>query len=90
VSPSFFFSVPENTPRTVWRCQPVAIATSSTVAPRGSPQHRNHLALLRWSLCIGWRFWVWQGVDCQPQLIDQRIAVADLLPLFDAGQSVPQ
>jgi len=32
--PSFFFSVPEKTPRTVWRCQPVALATSPTVAPR--------------------------------------------------------
>src|SRR6516162_10889575 len=35
VSPSFFFRVPENTPRTVWRCQPVALTTSSTVAPSG-------------------------------------------------------
>jgi hypothetical protein len=33
VSPSSFFRVPEKTPRTVWRCQPVALATSSTVAP---------------------------------------------------------
>ena len=24
MSPSFFFSVPEKTPRTVWRCQPDA------------------------------------------------------------------
>ena len=35
MSPSFFFRVPENTPRTVWRCHPVALATSSTVAPSG-------------------------------------------------------
>src|SRR3984893_10143709 len=35
VSPSFFFRVPEKTPRTVWRCQPVTLATSSTVAPSG-------------------------------------------------------
>src|SRR6202035_5244609 len=35
VSPSFFFKVPEKTPRTVWRCQPVTLATSSTVAPSG-------------------------------------------------------
>src|ERR1700730_14564363 len=34
-SPSFFFKVPEKTPRTVWRCQPVTLATSSTVAPSG-------------------------------------------------------
>src|ERR1700720_3835748 len=36
VSPSFFFNVPEKTPRTVWRCPPVTLATSSTVAPSGS------------------------------------------------------
>src|ERR1700719_2929016 len=35
VSPSFFFKVPEKTPRTVWRCQPVTLATSSTVTPSG-------------------------------------------------------
>src|SRR6202022_1558003 len=35
VSPSFFFKAPEKTPRTVWRCQPVTLATSSTVAPSG-------------------------------------------------------
>jgi hypothetical protein len=35
MSPSFFFRVPEKTPQTVWRCQPVALATSSTVAPSG-------------------------------------------------------
>jgi len=33
VSPSFFLRAPEKTPRTVWRCQPVA--TSSIVAPSG-------------------------------------------------------
>jgi hypothetical protein len=33
VSPSFFFRVPEKRPRTVCRCQPIALATSSTVAP---------------------------------------------------------
>src|SRR5262249_35807709 len=33
---------------------------------------------------------VWQGLDCCPQLIDQRLAVADLPPLFGAGQRVPQ
>ena len=30
-----------------------------------------------------------QQFDCRPQLIDQRIAVANFLPLFDARQSVP-
>jgi hypothetical protein len=33
--PSFFFRVPEKTPRTVWRCHPVALAPSSMVAPSG-------------------------------------------------------
>src|SRR5207302_11236439 len=31
-----------------------------------------------------------QSLDCRPQLIEQRIAVANLLSLFDTGQSVPQ
>jgi hypothetical protein len=35
VSPSFFFRVPQNSPRTVCRCQPITLATSSTVAPSG-------------------------------------------------------
>src|SRR5205814_7871760 len=35
VSPSFFFRVPEKRPRTVCRCHPIALATSSTVAPSG-------------------------------------------------------
>src|SRR5436190_4718773 len=35
VSPSFFLKVPEKRPRTVCRCQPIALATSSTVAPSG-------------------------------------------------------
>src|SRR5713226_1105455 len=34
-SPSFFFSAPEMRPRTVWRCQPIALAISSMVAPSG-------------------------------------------------------
>jgi hypothetical protein len=33
---------------------------------------------------------VWQDLDCRPHLIDQRVAVANLLSLFDTGQSVPQ
>jgi len=36
------------------------------------------------------RLGVRQGLDCRPQLIDQRVAVANLLSLFDAGQSIPQ
>jgi hypothetical protein len=31
----FLFRVPEKMPRTVCRCQPVALATSSTVTPSG-------------------------------------------------------
>jgi hypothetical protein len=34
-SPSFFFSAPEISPRTVWRCQPMALAISSIVAHCG-------------------------------------------------------
>src|ERR1700751_1097986 len=90
VSPSFFFRVPEKTPRTVWRCHPVALATSSTVAPLGSTQHGNDLILFRRPFCVGLRFRVWQGLDGRPQPIDQGPAVADLLPLFDTGQSIPQ
>jgi hypothetical protein len=42
------------------------------------------------AVCVGLRFRVWQGLDGRPQLIDQRPAVADLLPLFNIGQSIPQ
>jgi len=31
-----------------------------------------------------------QQFNRRPQLIDQRVAVANLLSLFDTGQSVPQ
>jgi len=58
--------------------------------PFRQPQHRNHHILLGVGLRVGLRLGVRQGLDCQPQLIDQRIAVANLLSLFDAGQSVPQ
>src|SRR5580693_6218060 len=58
--------------------------------PFGQPQHRNHYILLRGGLPVGLRLGVRQGLDCRPQLIDQRLAVANLLSLFDTGQSVPQ
>src|ERR1700716_4267333 len=38
----------------------------------------------------GLRLRVRQHFDCRPQLIDQRVAVANFPSLFDAGQSVPQ
>jgi Protein of unknown function (DUF2924) len=47
INPSFFFRVPEKTPRTVWRCHPVAFATSSQIA-----------GLVDWStqdLQVAWR-----------------------------------
>jgi hypothetical protein len=47
---SFFFRVPEKTPRTVCRCQPVALATSSTVAPAG----RRNIAIT--ASCFDGRF----------------------------------
>src|SRR4029077_10657285 len=56
----------------------------------GLTQHRNHHILLRGALRVGLRLRVRQQFDCRPQLIDQRVAVANLLPLFDTGQSVPQ
>jgi hypothetical protein len=33
---------------------------------------------------------VWQGLDRLPQLIDQRLAVANFSPFLDTGQSIPQ
>jgi hypothetical protein len=50
-------------------------------------QHRDHLILLRGAFCAGLRLRVRQGLNRRPQLIDQRIAVADLLSLFDAGET---
>jgi hypothetical protein len=54
--------------------------------PPAESQLRIRLPLPGWSLQLP----VWQGLDCRPQLIDQRVAVANLLSLFDTGQSVPQ
>src|SRR4029077_2530006 len=39
---------------------------------------------------VGLRLRVRQHFNRRPQLIDQRIAVANFLALFDTGQSVPQ
>src|SRR3984893_16799811 len=58
--------------------------------PFGQTQHRNHHVLLRGALQLRLRLGVRQGLDCRPQLIDQRIAVANFFSLFDIGQSVPQ
>src|SRR5580700_8481445 len=58
--------------------------------PFRQTQHGNHHVLLRGPLRVGLRLRVRQGLDCRPQLIEQRIAVANLLSLFDPGQSVPQ
>src|SRR5258707_7569517 len=56
----------------------------------GLTQHCNHHVLLGGALRFGLRLRVRQHCDCRPQLIDQRVAVANFLSLFDAGQSVPQ
>ena len=56
----------------------------------GLTQHCNHHILLRGALRVGLRLRVRQQFDCRPQLIDQRVAVANLLSFFDAGQGVPQ
>src|SRR3984893_13845268 len=58
--------------------------------PLGQTQHRNQYILLRGGLQLRLRLGVRQGLDCRPKLIDQRLAVANLLSLFDTGQSVPQ
>ena len=90
MSPSFFFRVPEKRPRTVCRCQPIALASSSTVAP----SVRYSIAIT--ASCFDGRFVfgplvrVRQSLDGRPQLIDQHIAVADLFPLLDTGQRIPQ
>jgi hypothetical protein len=54
--------------------------------PLGQTQHRNHHLLLGGGLRVGLRLGVRQGLDCRPQLIDQRVAVANFLSLFDIGQ----
>src|SRR5262249_53504751 len=56
----------------------------------GSTQHRDHRVLLRWALCVRCWLRLRQRLNCRPQLIDQRPAVADLPPLLDTGKSVPQ
>ena len=58
--------------------------------PRSPVLYSEGVILLRWPFCVGLRFRVWHGLDGRPQLIDQRPAVADLLPLFDIGRSIPQ
>ena len=61
-------------PKTIYNWRRLAITTSC----------------LEGGFRVGLRLGVRQGLDCRPQLIDQRIAVANLLSLLDAGQSVPQ
>jgi hypothetical protein len=45
---------------------------------------------MRLALPVRLRFWVRQGFDSRPELIDQHPAVADLVPLFDIRKSIPQ
>src|SRR5690348_13229142 len=56
----------------------------------GLTQHGNHHVLLRRALWVASRLRIGQGLDCRPQLLDQRLAVANLSPLIDTGQRVPQ
>src|SRR5436190_1657186 len=56
----------------------------------GLTQHCNHHVLLRGELRVGLRLRDRQHFNRRPQLIDQRVAVANFLSLFDTGQSVPQ
>src|SRR5260221_5923021 len=46
ISPSFFFTVPARNPRTLWACQPVAVWSSSIVAPSGVVRSARHHAIL--------------------------------------------
>src|SRR5215472_1092015 len=89
VRPSFFFRVPEKTPRTVWRCHPVALATSSTVAPSG----RRSIAMT--SSRFEGRFASGSGSGSGNASIADHsssisAAVADPPALFSTGQSIPQ
>jgi len=89
MSPSFFFRVPEDAAHRV--ALPAGRARHLIDrCPLRSAQHRNHRILLRWPLRVRMRLRVRQQLNRRPQLIDQRITVADLLPLLDTGQSVPQ
>jgi hypothetical protein len=56
----------------------------------GLTQHGNHHVLLGGALRVGSRLGIRQPFDRRPQLIDQALAVADLPPLIDTGQRVPQ
>src|SRR6516225_9240504 len=56
----------------------------------GQTQHCNYHVLLRGALRVGFWLRVRQLFDCRPQLIDQHVAVANLSPLIDTGQRVPQ
>src|SRR6516162_7597532 len=56
----------------------------------GLTQHGNHHVLLRRALWVASRLRIGQGLDCRPQLLDQPLAVANLSPLIDTGQRVPQ
>ena len=87
MSPSFFFRVPEDAAHRV----ALPARRFRHLIDRcslGSTQHRNDRILLRWTFGVGLR--LRQCLDRQPQLIDQRIAVADFPALFDIGQGVPQ
>ena len=56
----------------------------------GLTQHGNHHVLLRGALRVGSRLRIGQPFDCRPELLDQPLAVANLSPLIDSGQCVPQ
>src|SRR5271154_2426864 len=85
-SPSFFFSAPEKTPRTVCGCHPVATLTSSTVAP----SDRRSRAITSACFKARGRLRVGQSLQRRPQTNDQRFAIADLAELVDTGQAISQ
>ena len=51
MSLSFFFNVPEKTPRTVWCCQPVALDR----CPLRATQHRDHSKPVRLERDVGYQ-----------------------------------
>ena len=92
VSPSFSSSGFPRRRRERYRADPpaVTLATSSTVAPSGRRSIAITTSCFEGGFGSGCGSGSGKALDCRPQLIDQRVAVANLLSLFDIGQSVPQ
>ena len=55
MSLSFFFNVPEKTPRTVWRCQPRGARHFIDRCPLRATQHRDHSKPVRLERDVGYQ-----------------------------------